>query len=332
MRPKVSIIMPVLNGERFIDEAIQSIADQTYKNVELVVVDDGSTDETFGRIQRFQDLLELQCVRHEKPLGIAVSVNDGIRHATGDMIAFLDHDDAWFPQFLETQVTHLAEHPDVGMVHCDFQTIDADGKIIEESVAASRRRRRPSGHVFSQLFMDSFIVANSVLIRHECFTRLGLFDESLRWGDYHMWLRIARHYKVDYIDKVLTKYRQHSTQSTRSTVSERPDAAPVGFEAIEKILELYPEVQTELGDRAIRRRIASFYFDMAYASFTKSELANARVCMRRAFRLWPTNLRYVRLYAATLLGPSHGRTARWAWRRLRGDGADLATGVKGITR
>jgi glycosyltransferase involved in cell wall biosynthesis len=331
MKPKASVIMAVLNGERFIDEAIQSIVDQTYKHCELVVVDDGSTDGTAARVRAFRDRIEIRYVRHDAPRGIAASMNDGVRHATGDLIGFLDHDDAWFPEFLETQTTYLEAHPDVGMVHSDFQTIDVAGSVIEASVAARRGRRRPSGHVFPQLFMDSFIVGNSVLIRRECFTRLGLFDESLHWGDYHMWLRIARHYKVDYVDRVLTKYRQHPTQSTRSTKSRRPDEPPVALRAIEKILGAYPEVRQELGERTIRRRTASFYFDLAYGWYTRGESADARVCLRRALHLWPTNLRYSMLYAATVLGPTHARAARTAWHRLRGRDVKAAGTIKGIT-
>jgi glycosyltransferase involved in cell wall biosynthesis len=125
MKSKVSVVMAVLNGERFIDEAIQSIVDQTYKNCEIVVVDDGSTDGTRDRVWSFGDRIEIRYVRHDAPMGIAASMNDGVRHATGDLIAFLDHDDSWFPDFLETQTNYLCAHPDVGMVHSDFQTIDS---------------------------------------------------------------------------------------------------------------------------------------------------------------------------------------------------------------
>jgi len=322
--------MAVLNGERFIDEAIQSIVDQTYRNCELVVVDDGSTDRTVERIEAFRGKIAIRYVRHERPRGIAPSMNDGVRNATGDLIAFLDHDDAWFPNFLETQTSHLEAHPDVGMVHADFQTMDTEGRVIEQSVAASRGRRRPSGHVFPQLFMDSFIVGNSVLIRRECFDKLGLFDESLRWGDYHMWLRIARNYKVDYVDQVLTKYRQHPTQSTRSTAQPASGERPVAIQVIDKILELYPELHDELGERTIRRRVASFYFDLAYGAFTKGELPQARVHSRKALRLWPTNRRYLALYAASCLNASQSRAVRAAWQRLRGREVHTS-GVKGIT-
>ena len=333
MRAKVSVIMPVLNGERFIGEAIQSIVDQDYPNLEFVVVDDGSTDGTVEEIDRFRPKLDIRYVRHETPRGIAASVNDGLRHASGDLIGFLDSDDAWFPDFLKTQTKYLEEHPDVGMVHSDFQTTDVEGKVIEESVAVCRGRGlRPSGHVFPKLFMDSFIVGNSVLIRRECFDRLGMFDESLPWGDYHMWLRIARHYKIDYVAKVLTKYRQHQTQTTRSKTYERPDDPPLPLQAIEKLLADHPDIRQELGETTIRHRIASFYFDRAYGWFTGGEPINARLCVRRALRLWPTNPRYLTLYAASFLGPSQRRAARGAWRRLRGDQAPLTDGVRGLTR
>jgi|SRR5581483_10845132 len=317
MNPTVSIVMPVLNGERFVGEAIRSILAQSYRNYELIVVDDGSTDNTRQLVMAFGGKLNLQYVRHESPRGIAPSMNDGIRHATGDLIAFLDHDDAWFPEFLMTQVTYLQEHPDVGMVHSDFQTIDAQGAVLEDSVAVCRGRTRPSGNVFRDLFMDSFIVGNSVLIRKECFASLGLFDESLRWGDYHMWLRIARHYKVDYVGKVLTIYRQHVTQSTRSVSAGRADGDSVALMAIKKILELCPEIRTELGEKTIRHRMAALYYDMAYQWLTNEHMSNARHYLAKALRLWPANLRFLRLYGATLLRPSHVRALRQLWRHRR---------------
>jgi len=218
------------------------------------------------------------------------------------------------------------------MVHSDFQTIDPAGRVIEPSVAALRGRKRPSGHVFPQLFLDSFIVGNSVLIRRECFTRLGLFHESLRWGDYLMWMRIARHYRVDYVDQVLTKYRQHPTQSTRDMQADPPTQPPAALKAIERVLELYPEIRQELGERLVRRRIASFYFDRAYRWYTSGDPVSARICLRQALQLWPTNPRYLMLYAGSLLGPAQGRAVRRVWRRMSGrQAAEPAGEVRSIT-
>ena len=326
--PTVSVIMPVLNGERYIGSAIESIRTQTYADFELVVVDDGSTDRTREIALGFADRLNLKYVHHRLNQGITRSINDGLRRATGRCIAFLDHDDLWLPDFLETQLTYLESHPDVGMVHSDFQTIDGEGRVLEHSVAECRHRTRPSGFIFRHLFMDSLICGNTVVVRRECFDRVGLWDERLRWADYHLWLRISRHYKIDYVPKVLTAYRQHSTQNTRTNTSRPADEPPVAAQAIERLVEDYPEIRDEIGQRTIDRRLASFYFDLAYGWFSENELANTRLCLRRALRLWPTNVRYLGLYAATLLGRSPVKALKEAWRRLRG-GAELAGGVRG---
>lgn len=318
MKSKVSIIMPVLNGEKYIVEAIESILAQTYKNYELVAVNDGSTDRTCEILHQYQDRLELRYVRHPVNKGIAVSVNDGIRNSTGEYITFLDHDDIWFPYMLETQVENLESDPKFGMVHSDFQTIDAGGTVIEESVAHCRDRKRPSGDVFRELFMDSFIAASSVLIRKECFDRLGGFDESLVWGDYHLWLRIARHYRIGYVPKVLTKYRQHNSQSTRTYDGQPPDKESVAMIAIKKLLDQYPEIREELGERTIRRRMAMLYFDMAYNWLWRGAPGNARVCLVQAIRRWPTKSDYYFTYALSLLPPSGAKAMRRNWHRIRG--------------
>ena len=165
--------------------------------------------------------------------------------------------------------------------------------------------------------MDSFIVGNSVLIRRECFTKLGLFDESLRWGDYHMWMRIARHYRVDYVAAVLTKYRQHPSQSTRSSVDVHPFADSVALQALTKILDEYPEARQEIGEGAVARRRASLLFEHGYSWWGKRHFAHARVCLREAMRLSPATPRYYVLYAATLLGPTIAFAARDLWRLAR---------------
>jgi glycosyltransferase involved in cell wall biosynthesis len=317
MGPKVSVVMPVLNGKRFIGEAVASIVAQTYRNYELVLVDDGSTDGTYDEVKRLFPKLNLKYVRHAEPQGIPRSMNDGIRHASGDLIAFLDHDDSWFPDFLEVQAAYLQAHPEVAMVHSDFQTTDVDSNILEDSVARCRKRNRPSGYVFPQLFHDCFICGNTVLIHKECLERTGGFDERLRWGDYLMWMRLSRHYRIDYTPKVLTRYRQHPSQSTRSGLVRQAVQEPVGLQALKYILEEYPEIRKELGERTVRRRMALLYFEFAYIWFTNGELPNARSALAKAIRLSPVNARYHLLYAASLLRPSQAMALREGWHRLR---------------
>lgn len=318
MKPKITVIMPVLNGEKYIGLAIESILAQTFNDYELIVVDDGSTDSTCERLKAFAPRMNLKVIYHSVTMGIPRSINDGLREAAGEFIAFLDHDDEWFPEFLETQIQHLNTHPKTGMVHSDFQTIDGMSNVLEASVAAARNRTRPSGYIFGQLFLDNFIVGNSVLIRKECFDRTGLFDETIRWADYHMWLRIARTCEVDYVPRVLTKYRQHAGQNTRALPSEDPLGNSVGQATIRSILALYPEIRRELGGRTIRRRMAGMYFDMAFIWYSHDLFRNTRICLRRAILLWPANWRYLALYGTCLLRPSQARSMRGALRRLRG--------------
>jgi len=317
MKHKVSIIMPVLNGERYISTALESIVAQTFKNHELIVVNDGSTDRTAEIVDSFAGKLNIKCVCHPARKGIAVSVNDGLRTSSGDFITFLDHDDMWLPDALATQVSYLDQHPDVGMVYCDFQTIDPQGSVIEESVAQCRERQRPSGDVFQKLFLDSFIAAIGALIRKECFDRLGGFDETLLWGDYHMWLRIARHYRIDYVPKVLAMYRQHDSQSTRSLPVLRREEDPVALAAIKSIVNLYPEIRQELGEKTIRQRMASIYFGGAYYWFDAGAYPNARIHLIKAMSIWPSNPRYYLMYLATLLRPSQIEAVRRVRRRLQ---------------
>ena len=322
MNPKVSVIMPVLNGEKYIGEAIESVLTQKYGPVELIVINDGSTDGTSSLLARFQD--RIRVVEHERNMGIVRSMNDGVSAATGGFIAFLDSDDVWLPEFLQVQVEYLHSHPDAGMVHSDFMTIDENSEVLEESVAKCRNRGvRPSGNIYPQLFMDSMICGDAVLIRRECFEKLGSFDEALRFGDYDMWLRIARHYKVDYVERVLTKYRQHSSQSHRNaqrTVSTvippSPDSGAVL--TLQKQLKMFPDVVRELGSRQIAQRLAQLNFEAALFWYERGIFQHARTCLLRSFRSQPVRVRkHLPLLLLTMFRPQRAWAIQSALDSLR---------------
>jgi glycosyltransferase involved in cell wall biosynthesis len=197
MNPKVSVIMPVHNGAKFIVPAIESVLAQSYTNYELVVIDDGSTDDSYLKIEGYRD--KLKYIPHTTQKGVCTAMNTGIRNASGELIAFLDSDDLWLPEMLHTQVDYLMDHQDVAMVHSDFQTIDDEDRIIEDSVAYCQNLRIPSGYIFKELFMDSLICGITVVVRKECFERVGYLDETLYFGDYDLWLRISKHYLIGYM-------------------------------------------------------------------------------------------------------------------------------------
>ena len=131
-----------------------------------------------------------------------------------------------------------------------------------------------------------------------------------------MWMRIARHYRIDYVDQVLTKYRQHATQSTRDMAADPPAQPPAALKAIERILELYPEIRQELERLTYADESHHFILIERIAGIRPETWTAHASVLRQALQLWPTNPRYLMLYGASFLGPAQGRAARRVWRRI----------------
>jgi len=314
VKPKVSVVMPVYNGEKHIVEAIESAFAQTYTNYELIVVNDGSTDGTYGRIQPY--LGRLKYLLHSVNRGVCAAANTGIQNASGEIIAFFDSDDVWFPEKLELQVNYFEENPDVALVYADNMLFGENGVIQKEDEIPPHAKR--AGNIFPELFLVCLICANTVVVRRECLEQVGGFDETLRTGDYDLWLRIARHYKIGYVPRVLTKYRQHAAQLSKTVLTSGPDAEPLQVTVIKKMLRLYPEIPKELGESTVRRRIAGTYVQVAYHFFEQGDFPTARRYLRDALRYQPLGGGHYLFYLATFLGARRARVLRKLWRRLRG--------------
>ena len=211
---KVSVIIPAFNVAKFIKGAIESVFNQTYKNIEIIVVDDGSTDATREIVNSFGDK-----VMHidQSNQGHAIARNTGLKVSSGRYCAFLDADDYWLPEKVEQQVRILNEMPDVGIVHCDIKRIDDEGREIKQY---PRREEYIDGKIFPYLLMrKGHIATSSAMFRKECIEKHGLLDDSVRdWGseDREFWLRICKHYKVKYIGEPLVIYRQRKRSLSRS--------------------------------------------------------------------------------------------------------------------
>src|ERR1051325_9985223 len=133
--PKVSAIIPVFNGERFVGDAIRSILDQTVNDIEIIVIDDGSTDRTRKVVGEFGDRV---IYRYQENAGADRAYNHGIALASGEFVAFLDHDDRWIPQKLATQLEILSRHPEVGLTYSEVDLIDAEGAPVYKKTWAER--------------------------------------------------------------------------------------------------------------------------------------------------------------------------------------------------
>jgi glycosyltransferase involved in cell wall biosynthesis len=205
--PSISVVIPTYNMARYLGRAIQSVLDQTFTDFELIVVDDGSDDDT---PELMKDILLDSRVRYAKQenLGLPSARNTGIEAARGKYIAFLDADDFWCKEKLERQFNTLEENPHVGVVYCGSMFVDEAGELLPH-----RWLSPPSEFTLYEELLYANVVegsGSSVLVRKECFEDVGLFDEALRGcEDQDMWRRLAEKYNFQFIDEPLVKIRVH---------------------------------------------------------------------------------------------------------------------------
>lgn len=209
---KVSIVMPVYNMERFISQALDSVLAQTYKNYELIIIDDGSSDDSKRIIKKYIKNFENSVsiiYLYQKNQGVACARNTGIRSSSGEYIALLDPDDVWLPNRLLEGVKVLDMNPTVGLVHANIIYIDEVGS---QTGVPLRNAFLLSGNIYKNILLrKGHISCSTVLFRRSCLDEIGLFDEHLTYlgcEDRDLWLRIAAKYQFYYIAKELAYYRR----------------------------------------------------------------------------------------------------------------------------
>jgi len=211
--PRVTVIIPAYNRARYLGEAIRSVLEQTFRDFELLVVDDGSTDQTAELIGSISD----PRVRYlpQSHRGISPSLNAGLRAARGECVARLDSDDCWLPDMLESLVAVLDSRSDIGVAYGRGQVMDHEGRWLSHSFGTPERFR---GDSLRSLVYDDCTCNIALLARRACFDRAGLYDETLPANeDWDMWLRVARHYRFAFVDKVLACIRWHDDNLTGLT-------------------------------------------------------------------------------------------------------------------
>jgi glycosyltransferase involved in cell wall biosynthesis len=211
--PTVSVIMPCFNHGQFLAESVLSILRQTHADLELIIVDDCSTDKSAQVIADFAAKDgRVKGIRHPLNQGLSRSRNDAMQAAKGEFVAFCDSDDVWEPAKLEVQVNLLRNAPDYGLAYCDTLIIDENSRPT--GTRFSERYpppKSPSGWLFQDLLATNFVNIQSVLLRKECVQRIGPFDESIEWvQDWWYWVRLSRRYRFLYSHEPLARYRVHS--------------------------------------------------------------------------------------------------------------------------
>ena len=209
----VSVIIPLYNGEEHILETLRAVLAQSYQNVEIMIVNDGSTDNSVAIVKQFDDsrivLIE------QKNSGVSVARNTAIMHARGEFVAFLDADDLWHTAKLETQVKQLEHHSDIDFCYTDRDLFDdVEGLNLSIEIDADSIEKQ---HLFPLLLKHNHIHCSSVMVRRSIFAKIGLFDVMLDASeDSDLWIRAAKSNTVLRIASVLSFYRRHDTNTINS--------------------------------------------------------------------------------------------------------------------
>lgn len=205
--PKVTVIIPCYNREKYIAKTVESVLNQTYPNVELIVVDDGCSDNSRNVLERFTDRIRILEHPGRVNKGQSAALNLGIRSSQSDYVAFLDSDDLFAPEKIERQVQFLENNPLYGLVYVNGHTIDENGNIIYRIYGDNHQEHSDPNRVLLDCY---FLLPTNSLLRREVLEKAGFFDESLRSAqDHDFAIRVAEVTKIAYLHENLFYYRRH---------------------------------------------------------------------------------------------------------------------------
>jgi len=287
--PTVSVIIPTYNRAHLIGRAIQSVLNQTYQDFELIVVDDGSTDNTEDVIRQFQEKdKRIRYIKHDKNKGGSAARNTGIKNSKGKYIAFQDSDDEWFPNKLEKQMKIFKkESPNLGIVYTGFYRI----KDSEKKYIPSHEIVKKEGRIYEELLKGNFITTQSILVRKECFKKVGIFDENLpRLQDWELVMRLSKYYDFKCIDEpLLISY--YTTDSISANHKALIEALGLILTKHFKNFNNYKEI------------LSRHYFGLGRILYSDGDLINGRRYFIKAIKKYPLNIKYSLSYFVSFFGP-----------------------------
>jgi GT2 family glycosyltransferase len=298
--PTVSVVIPTYNSAAFLRGAIQSVLSQTYSDFEVIVVDDGSTDNTESVAHSFGD--RVSYVKQENK-GAGAARNHGIKRSQGKYVAFLDSDDLWLPGKLTEQIPLLDRESKIGLVYSDWAVVPEQG---EAEPSYLRNRPAASGHVFDELIQCGFILTSGTVVRRSCLDDVGYFDETLSIAqDYDLWLRICYRWKVALVNKPLVIKRNRGGNLS----SNLPKTGAERILLFEKVLQKFSDIAPR-SRCLVRRQLALNYWDMGYHYFERMSLKEARKNFMSSLSHDWTNGRALGYLAASYLPAPVLRVAR----------------------
>ena len=285
--PRVSVIIPTYNRCNMLEQAIQSVLNQTFQDFELLIVDDHSSDDTHKVVAAIDDA-RIKYIRHESNKGAAAARNTGIRNASCAYIAFLDDDDEWLPEKLGLQLALLESSPlEVGGVYTGYESVDSfSGKILHIS------RPGHTGNIYNTLLINNCIGStSSLLLKRVCFDVAGCFDENLpNFEDWDLCIRIAKYFQFYCIPNPLYKYYVHNVK-----LSNNPEELDKGIFIMLKRYGNYSIIS--------RRIYSAHYLRIGVLYCFNSNLKNGWKSYIKAIKLYPFEIRnYFNLFIS-FFGP-----------------------------
>ncbi len=305
----VSIIVPAYNRADLLGEALSSVFSQTYRDFEIIVIDDGSTDDTASVLQPLVKQGLIQYI-YQKKQGVSAARNRGIIEANGQYIAFLDSDDLFEPEKLDIQVKYLQNHPEVGLVHSGFTKFDHTRYDL-----GYRDTSWFSGQIYPQilLYWTTLMAIDTVLVVKKVFDSVGSFDTSLSIGeDLDMWRRISRKYPFGFVDKSLARVRVHEGNVSGDKLKIT--------EGMVKYLEKAFEDDASLSTRFQKYVFSRMFSTMAYNLLSENSdeaLLAARLNALRAIKQDVLNPHGFIALSSTMLGYNFRNSLVKSWRLFR---------------
>ncbi|MEZ0123223.1 MAG: glycosyltransferase family 2 protein [Candidatus Reddybacter sp.] len=302
---KISAVIPTYNNADYIEEAIHSILGQTHPVAEIIVVDDGSSDNTATLIEALKQKSERLIYIKQDNQGPSSARNRGIDAASGDWIAFLDADDLWTPDKIALQIAALQSEPQLKLIAADMSEMDRRGETIVASVLTQHQllehfqtlAGKAVPRAMAALLTKNFIPTGTVLVERACLTAAGGFNTHIRFGeDLELWAKIAADHPISCLPRVMMQRRQHGNNATQNV-------APMleGLVAVMQSLRHW-------GTEKLRRQgvnadhlVANALCDLGYWHFSEGNYRQARKILTASLKEQPSKRAFV--YATACLLP-----------------------------